>query len=173
MLSYGTLHATTHCQQQQFPNIMGLHFWSKRFKQAHLESRVRRLEKDKKRHSTATDYWNIVSAENHLLRRVGALERWQEETDVVLIELMKDVTTIERKLNKVLPFDDRNEVAVLERPAVVHDRDPEYNRLEPHGVPSKLSPSELPTTFTRRKEPDDIDRVALDTLSLRASKDSG
>lgn len=91
---------------------MPLRLWLKRSKRKQLETRVRRLEKEKKRFATTLDvcnHWNEMASANGLTRRIAALETWQENTDIVLLRLMEDLTVAERKLNRILPGDDSDD----------------------------------------------------------------
>lgn len=143
---------------------MPLRLWPKRSKRKQLESRVRRLEKEKKRFTTTLDvcnHWNEMASGSGLTKRIAALETWQENTDTVLLRLMKDMTVAERKLNRILPGDltsKRSSTAGTSFLDVSSD-----NNVGPGPM---LLPGETPVTFTRRKS-NSAERVTLDGSGLR------
>ena len=152
---------------------MPLRLWPKRSKRKPLETRVRRLEKSTKHFATTLDvcnFWNEMASAHGLTKRLKALETWQEDTDLVLLRLMRDVTVAERKLNKILPGDDSEEE---------EDGEGESGRSTSGSAASlkvsggnyvgpapMLAPGETPVTFTRRKS-NSAERVTLDGSGLR------
>jgi hypothetical protein len=160
---------------------MPFHFWPRRSKRNQLESRVRRLEKDRKRSTTAADLcntWDDTAVANILISRIKALEAWQRDTDRGLTWMIGDIVAAERKLKKLLPDDDSfldnrdGEDAASERPATIRTvssaESSSSNNIGPRAATPILSPTETPVTFTRRKS-NSAERVTLDTASLRLS----
>lgn len=151
---------------------MPFRLWPKRSKKSKLAGRVRRLENQSKLWVTGPQvwaHWRSMAAGHGLLARVGDLEKWREDTEVALEELMKDVAIMERKLNKLLPVDDDEEDKESEGSATACSQSTEAfsdNNVGPHAATLNVSPVELPTTFTRRKS-DSPDRTALDASKLR------
>jgi hypothetical protein len=146
---------------------MPLRLWPKRSKRKSLETRVRRLEKDKTRFATTLDvcnYWNEMASGNGLTRRIAALETWQENTDLVLLRLMKDVTVAERKLNQFLPGGDGDDDKSSKRSSSA--RTSSLDVSSDNNVGPTLAPGETPVTFTRRKS-NSAERVTLDGTGLR------
>ena len=151
---------------------MSLRLWPKRSKRKQLETRVRRLEKEKKRFATTLDvcnYWNEMASGSGLTRRIAALETWQENTDTVLLRLMQDLTIAERKLNKMLPRDDGDDDATSERACTAGASSLDVSSENNVGPSPMLLPRETPVTFTRRKS-DGAERVTLDGSGLRLSQ---
>jgi hypothetical protein len=152
---------------------MPIRFWPRRSKRKQLESRVRRLEKDKKRSATTADVyeqWNDMTTANGLIKRIGALEKWQKETESGLAEIVADMTAAERKLAKLLPSDDSDDDDVdagsdRSATASTSSSSSSNNVASPAASPI-LSPTETPVTFTRRK-PNSAERVTLDVRSLQ------
>ena len=148
---------------------MPLRLWPKRSKRKSLETRLRRLEKDKNRFATTLDvcnFWNEMASGNGLTRRIAALETWQENTDIVLLRLMKDLTVAERKFNQILPGgdgqDDDDAATELESTASASS----LEIRSKNNVGPTLAPGETPVTFTRRKS-NSAERVTLDGAGLR------
>lgn len=152
---------------------MPLRLWPKRSKRKNLETRVRRLEKEKKRFATTLDvcnHWNEMASANGLTRRIAALETWQENTDIVLLRLMEDLTVAERKLNRILPGDDSDDDdATSKRSSAAETSSVDVPSDNIVGPGSMLAPGETPVTFTRRKS-DGAERVTLDGSGLRLSQ---
>jgi hypothetical protein len=148
---------------------MPLRLWPKRSKRKQLESRVRRLEKEKKR-TTALDvcnHWNEMASGSGLTRRIAALEAWQENTDTVLLRLMKDMTVAERKLNRILPEDQDNDGDLTsKRSSTAGISSLDVSSDNNVGPGPMLLPGETPVTFTRRKS-NSAERVTLDGSGLR------
>ena len=105
-----------------------------------------------------------------LTRRLKALEILQEDTDAVLLRLMRDVTVAERKLNRIVPGGDSDDEED-------GDGDEESGRASTAGTTSlevsgeknvgpMLALGETPVTFTRRKS-NSAERVTLDGSGLR------
>jgi hypothetical protein len=160
---------------------MPFHLWPKRkpTKDARLESRVRRLERNPKHFVTWPElwnFWNSMTAGTDLVQRVGDLEAWHADTDGMIADLAQDLAAMERKLNTCLPPDDNDDDEddkVLEQLTTATERSvsPEpfsYKNVGPLAAASKLSTSKLPTTFTRRNS-GSTERTALDASSLRLS----
>lgn len=149
---------------------MPLRLWPKRSKRKQLESRVRRLEKEKKRFTTALDvcnHWNEMASGSGLARRIAALETWQENTDTVLLRLMKDMTVAERKFNRILPGDQDNDGDLtLKRSSTAGISSLDVSSDNNVGPGPMLLPGETPVTFTRRKS-NSAERVTLDGSGLR------
>lgn len=148
---------------------MPLCLWPKRSKRKQLETRVRRLEKEKKRFATTLDvcnHWNEMASANGLTRRIAALETWQENTDTVLLRLMEDLTVAERKLNRILPGNDSDDDATSKRSSTAETSSLDVPSGNSVGPGSMLAPGETPVTFTRRKS-DGAERVTLDGSCLR------
>lgn len=146
---------------------MPLRLWPKRSKRKSLETRIRRLEKDKNRFATTIDvcnYWNEMASGSGLTRRIHALETWQENTDIVLLRLMKDITIAERKLNQILPLDEGDDDAASKQTSIASDLSLDIS--SENNVGPTLSPGETPVTFTRRKS-NSAERVTLDGSGLR------
>jgi hypothetical protein len=144
---------------------MPLRFWPKHSKRKSLETRLRRLEKDKNRFATTLDvcnFWNEMAFGNGLTRRVQALETWQENIDIVLLRVMRDVTVAERKLNMILPLDEDD--GTTERSSTA--RTSSLDVSSENNIGPTLSPGETPVTFTRRKS-NSAERVTLDGSGLR------
>jgi hypothetical protein len=148
---------------------MTLRLWPKRSKCKSLETRVRRLEKDKNRFATTLDvcnYWNEMASGNGLTRRIHALETWQEDIDIVLLRLMRDVTVAEHKLNQILPLDDGDDENDATSKGASTASDSSLNVSSDNNVGPTLSLGETPFTFTRRKS-NSAQRVTLDGSGLR------
>ena len=157
---------------------MPLRLWPKRSKRKQLETRTRRLEKKKKRFATTLDvynHWNETASGNGLTRRIAALENWQENTDTVLLWLMKDLTVAERKLNRFLPVDDDNDddnddddddKVTSKRSSTAATSSLDVSSDNNVGPDPMLSPGGTPLTFTRRKS-NSAERVTLDGSGLR------
>lgn len=148
---------------------MPLRLWPKRSKRKNLETRVRRLEKEKKCFATTLDicnHWNEMASGNGLTRRIAALENWQENTNTVLLRLMEDLTVAERKLNRILPLDND---AKSGRPSAAGTSSLDVSSENNVGPSPMLLPGETPVTFTRRKS-DSAERVTLDGSGLRLSQ---
>jgi hypothetical protein len=153
---------------------MPLRLWPKRSKRKQLETRVHRLEKERKRFTTTLDvcnHWNEMASANGLTRRIVALETWQENTDTVLLRLMKDLTVAERKLNRILPGDDgdNDDDATSKRLSAAGTSSLGVSGENNVGLSPMLAPGETPVTFTRRKS-DGAERVTLDGSGLRLSQ---
>lgn len=153
---------------------MPFRLWPKRSKHVNLEKRVRHLEKTKNHYVTGPQVWNFWKS---MVARYGLLTNIEnvEKLEAVVAKLTKDVAIIEGKLNKLLPRgdgrEDEGEDAKSERSVATRNSDASHetssdNNVGPHAVASKLSPEELPMTFTRRTS-DSIDRTTLDATSLR------
>jgi len=154
---------------------MPLRLWPKRSKRKPLETRLRRLEKDSKRYATTLDvcnFWNEMASGHGLTKRIKGLETWQEETDAVLLRLMRDVTVAERKSKEILPLDDGgddDDDADSGRPVTasfVSWDGASDNNVGPGAFSPMLAPGETPVTFTRRKS-NSAERVTLDGSGLR------
>jgi hypothetical protein len=149
-----------------------LRHWPKLPKRKQLETRVRRLEKDKQRFATTLDVcnlWNEMASGHGLTRRIKTLEAWQENTDAVMLRLMKDVTVAERKLNKILPSDDSDDDTSSKRTSTASASS--FDSSSDNDVGSVamipvLSLGETPVTSTRRKS-NSAERVTLDGSGLR------
>ena len=149
---------------------MPFRFWPRRPRRKQLESRVRRLEKDRKQFTTITDvwkYWNDMATANGLITRIGELEKQQGNANKLLGWMMEDIG----KLKKLLPNDDEDddEGAASGRPATVRTVSSGIsgqNNVGPRTDSPVLSPTETPVTFTRRKS-NSAERVTLDDSSLR------
>jgi hypothetical protein len=148
---------------------MPLHFWKKETDLTQLKARVRCLETGRKNLATLKDavkYWNDMATGNGLMRRIKAQELWRKETDGVLLEMMKDITIIERKLFGLCPLGSELE-AMSERATSGSESSIRTVEQDASSVP--LSPLSVPSTFTKRKG-DGIERTALDTDGLRLSR---
>jgi hypothetical protein len=147
---------------------MPLRFWKKETDLTQLKARVRRLEAGRKNLATLKDvvkHWNDMATGNGLMQRVTAQELWRKETDGVLLEIMKDITIIERKLFGLCPLGSELE-AMSER--ATSGSESSICTVEQDASFVPLSPSTLPSTFTKRKG-NGIERTALDTDGLRLS----
>ena len=145
---------------------MPLRFWKKETDLTQLKARVRRLEAGRKNLATLKDvvkHWNDMATGNSLMQRVTAQELWRKETDGVLLEIMKDITIIERKLFGLCPLGSELE-AMSER--ATSGSESSICTVEQDASSVPLSPSTLPYTFTKRKG-NGIERMALDTDGLR------
>ena len=164
-----------HHKLSENETTMPLRLWPKRSKRKNLETRVRRLEKEKKRFTTTLDvcnHWDEMASANGLTRRIAALETWQENTDTVLLRLMEDLTVAERKLNRILPGDDSDggdEDEKSGRSAFAGTSSLDVSSENNVGPSPMLAPGETPVTFTRRKS-DSAERVTLDGSGLRLSQ---
>lgn len=150
---------------------MPLRLWPKRSKRKQLESRVRRLEKEKKRFTTTLDvcnHWNEMASGSGLTERIAALETWKENTDTVLLRLMKDMTVAERKLNRILPGGEDNDGDDLtsKRSCTAGTSFLDVYSDNNVGPGPILLAGETPVTFTRRKS-NSAERVTLDGSGLR------
>jgi hypothetical protein len=146
---------------------MPLRLWPKRSKRKSLETRLRRLEKDKNRFATTLDvcnFWNEMASGYGLTRRIQALETWQENTDIALLRLMRDVTVAERKLNMILPLDEDEDDGTTERASTA--RTSSLDVSSENNIGPTLLPGGTPVTFTRRKS-NSAERVTLDGSGLR------
>ncbi|GAB7322550.1 hypothetical protein MBLNU13_g03470t1 [Cladosporium sp. NU13] len=154
---------------------MPLRLWPKRSRRKQLETRVRRLETEKKRFATSSDSCNPcneMASGSGLTKRIAALETWQENTDTVLLRLMKDMTVAERKLNKILPGgdnDDDDDDATSKRSSTASASSLDVSSDNKVGPSLMLTPGETPLTFTRRKS-NSAERVTMDGSSLRLSQ---
>lgn len=153
---------------------MPFHFWSKQTDLAELKTRVRRLETGRRNLATLKDvvkHWNDMATGNEMMQRIGAQERWQKNTDDVLLDLMKEVTIIEWRLNRMCPlgsdFDAISERTTSGSGQLI--RTIAQEPASPNESSSPVSPLSLPSTFTKRKG-DGIERMALDTNGLRLSR---
>lgn len=157
---------TTISNNTKIDDNMPFHFWTQNKKAdfANLKHRVCRLEDANTCLATKVyvcNHWRKMAETNGLTRRLQALEQKQKDMDAVLLQLMVDVTIAERKLDKVLTFDETE--AKSESVHVSKTEDARSN------TPPNLSPLELPTTFTRRRG-NSVERTTLDTESLRLSR---
>lgn len=112
-----------------------------------------------------------MASGNGMMRRIRAQERWQKRTDVVLMEIMRDITILEQKLNGLCPLGTELE-ATSERATTGSGqsiRTIEQESACLNASSSPLSPSSVPFTFTKRKG-NGIERTALDTDGLRLSR---
>lgn len=158
---------------------MPFRLWPKRSKHEKLERRVRHLEKTKNHYVTGPQvlgFWKNIVARYGLLTNVEDVEK----LEAVVEKMAKDVAIIKGKLNELLPLDDGGEDdaedAKSERSVATRNSDASHgifghNNVGPHAVASKVSPEELPMTFTRRKS-DCADRATLDATSLRLAQRS-
>lgn len=105
-----------------------------------------------------------MASGNGLTRRIHALETWQENTDIVLLRLMKDITIAERKLNQILPLDEGDDDAASKQTSTASDSSLDIS--SENNVGPTLSLGETPVTFTRRKS-NSAERVTLDGSGLR------
>lgn len=161
-------HTSTHTSTQPDDNNMPLRFWKKETDLTQLKARVRRLEASRKNLATLRDvvkHWNDMATGNGMMRRIKAQELWRKETDSVLLEIMKDITIIERKLNGLCPLGSELE-AISER--ATSGSEDSIRTIEQDGSSVPLSPSTVPSTFTKRKG-NGLERVALSTDALRLS----
>lgn len=150
---------------------MPFRFWTKHNDYAQLKSRVHRLEDERKGTATkiyVVNYWKKMMTANDLIRRLQALEHKQRDTDSALAELARDITIVERQLNKLIPFDETSDNE-SERATMLSESSTRKSKTKsagPNAIPPNLSPLELPTTFTRRKG-NGTKTVALETGGLR------
>lgn len=164
----GSVHnsTTTISNNIKINDKMPFGFWTKNKKAdfANMKHRVCRLEDSNTCLATKVyvcNHWRKMAETNGLTRRLQALEQKQKDMDAVLLQLMVDVTIAERKLDKVLPFDETE--ARSESVHVPKAKDARSN------TPPNLSPLELPTTFIRCRG-NSAERTALDTETLRLSQ---
>lgn len=146
-------------------------FGAKQTDLAQLNARLGRLEAGRKDLVTLKDvvkHWNDMASGNGMMRRIRAQERWQKKTDVVLMEIMRDITILERKLNGLCPLG--SELETMSERATSGSRQSirtiEQGHTSLNASSSPLSPSSVPSTFTKRKG-NGIERTALDTDGLR------
>ncbi|KAM0707193.1 hypothetical protein Q7P35_006524 [Cladosporium inversicolor] len=157
---------------------MPLRLWPKRSKHKRkpLETRLRRLEKASTRFATTLDVcnsWNEMASGSGLTPRIKALETWRENTDIVLLRLMKDVTVAERKLNGILPGDDGDDDGTTSKRLSTASTSSlnigSDNNVGPGAASPMLAPGETSVTFTRRRS-NSAERLTLDGSSLRLPK---
>jgi hypothetical protein len=152
---------------------MRLRLWKKETDLSQLKARVRSLETDRKKLASLKEvvkHWNDMVAGNSLNRRIIAQETWRKETNAVLLEIMKDITIIERKLNGLCPLGSEAE-AISDRTTSGSGQSistVEHEYASTTAPSSPLSPSSVPSTFTKRKG-NGMERTALDTSGLRLS----
>jgi hypothetical protein len=131
---------------------MPFRFWKKQTDLDLLKARVQRLETGRKNLATLKDvvnHWNDMAAGNGLTRRIIAQEHWRKETDGVLMEIMKDITIIERKLTGLCSLGSEPE-SMSEGTTIGSGQS--IRTIEQINAPSSpLSPSSVPSTFTKRK----------------------
>ena len=106
-----------------------------------------------------------MASGNGLTRRIAALETCQENTDIVLLRLMEDMTVAERKLNQILPLDENDDDDATSKQASTAS-DSSLDVSSENNVGPTLAPGETPVTFTRRKS-NSAERVTLDGAGLR------
>jgi len=106
-----------------------------------------------------------------MMRRMKDLEHWRKDTERVLLELVKEITIIERKLNRLCPLG--SEVDAMSERATTGSGQSicavAQENASPNASSSPVSPQSLPSSFTKRKG-DGIERMALDTNGLRLSQ---
>jgi hypothetical protein len=110
------------------------------------------------------NFWNEMASGYGLTRRIQALETWQENTDIALLRLMRDVTVAERKLNMILPLDEDEDDGTTERASTA--RTSSLDVSSENNIGPTLLPGGTPVTFTRRKS-NSAERVTLDGSGLR------
>jgi type I site-specific restriction endonuclease len=154
-------------------NNMRLRLWKKETDLSQLKARLKRLECSRKDFTTLTDViklWDNMASGNGMLRRITAQENWRKETNAVLLEIMKDITIIERKLNGLCPLASDLEAmsgrTTSESCQSTSTVEQDYGSS--NAPPSPLSPESVSSTFTKRKG-NGIERTALETDGLRLS----
>ena len=152
---------------------MRLRLWKKETDLSQLKARVRRLESGRKDLATLKDvmrHWDDMAARNGIIRRFTAQENWRKETNAVLLEIMRDITIMERKLNGLCPLASDLEAmsgrTTSESGQSISTVEQVYGSS--NAPPSPLSPESVPSTFTKRKG-NGIERTALETDGLRLS----
>ena len=152
---------------------MRLRLWKKETDLSQLKARVRRLESGRKDLATLKDvmrHWDDMAARNGIIRRFTAQENWRKETNAVLLEIMRDITIMERKLNGLCPLASDLE-AMSERTTSRSGQSistVEQDSDSSNAPQSPLSSESVPSTFTKRKG-NGVERTALDTDGLRLS----
>lgn len=148
---------------------MPLRLWPKRSKRNNPRNQSpppRKRQKTLRHHARRLQLLERNASGHGLTRRIKALKTRQEDTDAVLLRLMRDVTVAERKLNRVLPGDDSDDEddgdAELRRSA--SGRTSSLDVVSNKNVGPTLAPGETPATFTRRKS-NSAERVTLDGSS--------